>query len=95
LLERHGYLDDFAAFWSSRPEARTIWFSLFTPQKGQDSTERLNPAQRALALERLDRVARRFPKVYLSRAVLQGYARPPSRRRSASLRKRRSAFRPI
>jgi MoaA/NifB/PqqE/SkfB family radical SAM enzyme len=77
LLERADYLDEFAAFWSDRPEARAIWFSLFTPQEGQDSVERLSPAQRALALERLDRVARRFPKVYFSRAVQDGYARPP------------------
>jgi MoaA/NifB/PqqE/SkfB family radical SAM enzyme len=77
LLERADYLDEFAAFWSGRPEARTIWFSLFTPQEGQDSAERLSPAQRALALKRLERVASRFPKVYLSRAVLDGYANPP------------------
>jgi sulfatase maturation enzyme AslB (radical SAM superfamily) len=77
LLERAGYLEEFAAFWSNRPEARAIWFSLFTPQKGQDSIERLNPQQRALALERLDRVANRFPKVCLPRAVLHGYAHPP------------------
>jgi sulfatase maturation enzyme AslB (radical SAM superfamily) len=77
LLQYATYLDDFAAFWSDRPETRTIWFSLFTPQKGQDSVERLSPVQRALVLERLDRVACRFPKVYLSRAVLNGYRRPP------------------
>ena len=77
LLERASYLDEFAAFWSERPEARAIWFSLFTPQKRQDSAERLNPAQRALALERLDQVARHFPKVYMTRAVLKGYAHPP------------------
>jgi MoaA/NifB/PqqE/SkfB family radical SAM enzyme len=77
LLERADYLDEFAAFWSDRPEARTIWFSLFTPQEGQDSAERLSPVQRALALKRLERVASRFPKVYLSRAVLEGYANPP------------------
>ena len=77
LLERATYLDEFATFWSDRPEARTIWFSLFTPQEGHASPERLSPVQRALALDRLDQVARRFPKVYFSRAVLQGYARPP------------------
>jgi hypothetical protein len=77
LLERATYLDEFAAFWSDRPETRIIWFSLFTPQEGKPSVERLSTAQRRLALERLDRVASRFPKVYFSRAVLNGYARPP------------------
>lgn len=31
LLRRSGYLREFAALWSARPEARKIWFSLFTP----------------------------------------------------------------
>jgi len=77
LLERPTYFDEFAAFWSHRPETRTIWFSLFTPQEGQASVERLSAVQRALALERLDRVACRFPKVYFPRTVLEGFARPP------------------
>lgn len=77
LLERATYLDEFAAFWSDRPETRTIWFSLFTPQEGEPGLERLSAAQRGLALERLDGVARRFPKVYFSRAVRDGYLRPP------------------
>ncbi len=77
LLERETYLDEFTAFWSDRPEARKIWFSLFTPQQGQDSPERLTPADRKLALERLARVAARFPKVHLPPSVLDGYARPP------------------
>jgi len=77
LLERPTYLDEFATFWSARPEARSIWFSLFTPQRGQDSAERLSGIERALAVERLARAARRFPKVYMPPAVLQGYAHPP------------------
>jgi hypothetical protein len=77
MLERATYFDDFASFWSDRPEARTIWFSLFTPQQGQHSAERLNPGHRTMALERLHQVAGRFPKVYFSRAVQQGYSSPP------------------
>ena len=77
LLERATYLDEFAAFWSDRTEVRLIWFSLFTPQEGQASVERLSTAQRGLALERLDGVACRFPKVYFPRAVLNGYRCPP------------------
>lgn len=77
LLERETYLDEFAAFWSERPEARKIWFSLFTPQEGQDSAERLAPAQRAQVLERLHRVARRFPKTHFPGAVREGYEHPP------------------
>jgi organic radical activating enzyme len=78
LLARSGYLQDFARFWSGRAEARKIWFSLFTPQEGQESEERLTPRDREYALEQLAGVAARFPKVDLPRRVLDTYRRPPS-----------------
>jgi len=77
MLARDDYLDEFAAFWSRRSEARKIWFSIYTPQEGEQSAERLTPADRRLLLERLPQVAARFPKVYLPRVVLDGYLRPP------------------
>ena len=77
-LLREGYLAEFARFWSSRQEARKIWFSLFTPQEGSDSAERLSPEDRARAIDELEAVAEQFPKVHLPREVLEGYRRPPS-----------------
>ncbi len=41
MLARAGYLSDFCRFWSDRPEVRKIWFSIYTPQQGDSSTERL------------------------------------------------------
>lgn len=79
LLARQGYLRDFAAFWSGRPEARKIWFSLFTPQAGQASEERLTPSDRAFAIRELAGLAPQFPKVHMSRPLLDGLARPPTR----------------
>jgi MoaA/NifB/PqqE/SkfB family radical SAM enzyme len=76
-LCRAGYLSDFASFWSSRPEVRKIWFSLFTPQKGNESAERLDPEDRKAALEALAQLRRVFPKIYLPDAVLNGYYHPP------------------
>ncbi len=43
---RPGYLEEFLRFWSERPEVRKIWFSLYTPQIGEISAERLTPADR-------------------------------------------------
>jgi organic radical activating enzyme len=77
LMQRAGYLHDFAAFWSERPEARKIWFSLFTPQNGQDREERLMPLERERALRDLAGLPALFPKVYMSKVVLGGYAHPP------------------
>jgi len=78
LLQRPGYLRDFALFWSHRPEATKIWFSLFTPQEGEPSEERLTRADRTAAIERLRAVAAEFPKVDLPKAVLEGYLNPPA-----------------
>src|SRR5437899_4106444 len=43
LTMRPGYLDEFLAFWSLRTEVEKIWVSLYTPQIGEVSDERLRP----------------------------------------------------
>ncbi len=78
LLSREDYLQEFASYWSRRQEARKIWFSLYTPQKGERSEERLSARDRLVAIERLARLRPRFPKVHLPESVLGGYRHPPS-----------------
>jgi MoaA/NifB/PqqE/SkfB family radical SAM enzyme len=78
LLQRSDYLSDFASFWSEREEVRKIWFSLFTPQEGDASEERLGPQDRLSVLSELARLRSCFPKIYLPAAVLNGYYHPPS-----------------
>ena len=77
MLRRSDYLGDFAGFWSQRDEVRKIWFSLYTPQEGDDSAERLRPQDRAAALQELAHVRSAFPKVDLPDVVLKGYYAPP------------------
>ena len=36
LVQRDGYLEEFARFWRRSRTARKIWFSLYTPQIGED-----------------------------------------------------------
>jgi hypothetical protein len=76
MVKRPGYLAEFASFWSGRPEANKIWFSIYTPQAGDTSTERLRPEDREALLGELAAVAR-FPKVHLPKMVLEGYRKPP------------------
>lgn len=78
MVGRPGYLAEFARFWTERTEARKIWFSLYTPQRGDSSEERLPPEDRRVALAQLAEVRAAFPKVDLPRAVLEGYANPPA-----------------
>ncbi len=76
MLARRGYLVEFSRFWSGRPEVRKIWFSIYTPQEGDDSPERLRPQDRETLFEEL-RAAAQFPKVDLPRLVLEGFRHPP------------------
>ena len=78
LVQRPGYLREFADFWSRRPEVKNIWFSLFTPQLGEESPERLTPRDRQTVVAELARLRNLFPKVNMPSAVLAGYANPPA-----------------
>jgi MoaA/NifB/PqqE/SkfB family radical SAM enzyme len=77
MLARPGYLADFCRFWSDQPDARKIWFSIYTPQEGDDSPERLRPQDREILFEELSAAAMEFPKVHLPQVVIEGYRNPP------------------
>jgi sulfatase maturation enzyme AslB (radical SAM superfamily) len=76
MLSRRGYLDEFCRFWSDRAEVRKIWFSIYTPQEGDCSPERLRIEDRAALFDELS-ATRTFPKVHLPRIVLEAYRNPP------------------
>lgn len=76
MLERPGYLAEFSRFWAERPEVHKIWFSIYTPQEGDDSPERLRPQDREILFGELSAV-REFPKVHLPRYVIDSYRNPP------------------
>jgi len=77
-IQRRGYLADFADFWSNCKQVDIIWFSLFTPQAGEQSPERLTARDRQMVVTELAQLRGRFPKVKMPSAVLDGYAHPPA-----------------
>jgi MoaA/NifB/PqqE/SkfB family radical SAM enzyme len=77
MLARPGYLAEFCRFWMDRPEASKIWFSIYTPQEGENSLERLRACDRRIVFEELLSVAAEFPKVHLPQMVLDSYRNPP------------------
>lgn len=76
-LQRPDYLEEFVRFWSGRDEVRKIWFSLFTPQQGEQSAERLTLQQRSDAIREVSRLRSLFSKVHMPEVVLEGYLNPP------------------
>ena len=78
IIQREGYLREFATFWSERKGVRKIWFSLYTPQEGEASQERLTPHDRAKVLEELRHLRRSFPLIDMPERVLKGFQDPPS-----------------
>lgn len=71
------YFEEFLSFWSARPEVWKIWFSIFTPQIGEEATEILPPDEREAVLKDIARLRPLFPKMYMPEVVLDGYRRPP------------------
>jgi MoaA/NifB/PqqE/SkfB family radical SAM enzyme len=76
-INRPGYLAEFLKVWSDRPETRKIWISLYTPQRGEISDERLRPADRARAIAELLELRQAFPKLEAPEGLINVYANPP------------------
>ena len=74
---RDGYLEEFVRFWSKNPDTGQIWISLYTPQIGEDSDERLTPADRERVVAALMHLRKGFPKLTLPAGLIEVYARPP------------------
>jgi sulfatase maturation enzyme AslB (radical SAM superfamily) len=77
MTGRPQYFEKFLQFWSERPEVEKIWFSIFTPQVGEEAAENLSPAERADVVTELIRLRGRFPKAVLLNSVLRGLRNPP------------------
>jgi sulfatase maturation enzyme AslB (radical SAM superfamily) len=75
---RAGYLREFTQFWSDQSTVRKIWFSLYTPQVGEESDEKLRPEDRLRVVADLLELRERFPKVEMPRGMIQVYADPPT-----------------
>jgi MoaA/NifB/PqqE/SkfB family radical SAM enzyme len=77
LVNRAGYIEEFLRFWSAKPEIDKIWVSLYTPQVGEVSDERLRPADRKLVVADLLALRQRYRKLALPKGLIDVYANPP------------------
>lgn len=76
-VQRDGYLEQFVDFWSANPHTRQIWVSLYTPQVGEISAERLEPADRERVVAALMMLRTRYPKLRMPKGMIQVYHEPP------------------
>ena len=76
-VRREGYIEEFLRTWQGNPNTRMIWVSLYTPQVGELSMERLSPADRATVVAELRRLRTRFSKLQLLDGMLNVFAKPP------------------
>ncbi len=77
MLARPSYLEEYVAFWNARPEVDHIWVSLYSPQIGEESAERLMPEDRERVADELPRLRLAYPKLLLPEGMGRAFVKPP------------------
>ncbi len=77
VLAGASYLEQYVDFWNARPEVDHIWVSLYSPQKNEESAQRLRQEDRELVADALPRLRRTYPKLLLPAGVARAFVKPP------------------
>jgi MoaA/NifB/PqqE/SkfB family radical SAM enzyme len=77
MMKKPGYIRQFLEFWTPRPEIYKVWFSLFTPQVGDQMPEILTPEERASAVRELLALRLEFPKLDMAEGLIKQFITPP------------------
>ncbi len=78
MLARDGYMEEYVRFWNARSEVRNIWVSLYSPQRGEQSAERLSSSQREFVARELPRLRALYPKLLTPQGYAQALLHPPA-----------------
>src|SRR5579862_8622893 len=78
MLKRESYLEEYVAFWNAQPEVDHIWVSLYSPQIGEESAERLTPEDREYVARELPRLGKTYPKLLLPEGMGRAFVKPPA-----------------
>src|SRR5688572_18929410 len=76
-VRREGYIEEFIKFWSANPAVVQIWISLYTPQVGEISDERLTKDDRDKVVRDLLAIRTRYPKLRTPKGMLESFVLPP------------------
>jgi organic radical activating enzyme len=77
MLSRASYLEEYVSFWNARPEVDHIWVSLYSPQIGEESAERLMPQDREQVASELPRLGRVYKKLLVPEGMARAFVSPP------------------
>lgn len=78
MLERAGYLEEYVCFWNARPEVDHVWVSLYTPQIGEESAEKLTALNREQVARELPPLAKKYPKFLMNDGIARAFLHPPN-----------------
>src|ERR1700683_5145201 len=77
MLARPGYLEEYIAFWNTRPEVNRIWVSLYTPQIGEQTPEMLTREDREILAKELPAMTSKYPKLLMNEGIAGAFVKPP------------------
>lgn len=77
MMKRSGYLREFLDFWSPRAEVRKVWFSVFTPQVGDQLSEILSGEERSRLMGDLLMLRRQYSKLDMPERLIRQMSAPP------------------
>ena len=72
-----GYLEKFVKFWSANQAVSQLWISLYTPQVGELSAERLTKSDRERVVQDLMHLRTLYPKLRMPKGMIESYVVPP------------------
>ena len=72
------YAERYLEFWSAREEVHRIWMSVYTPQRGEQSAERLTLEDRKRLAEAIPELATKYPKFLIKSGMARAILSPPS-----------------
>jgi organic radical activating enzyme len=72
------YAERYLQFWSAREEVHRIWMSVYTPQRGEQSAERLTMDDRKRLADAIPGLAAKYPKFLIKSGIAGAILSPPS-----------------
>lgn len=78
MMKRPGYLREFLEYWSRVDAVEKVWFSIFTPQRGQVMPEILTADERQDAIRQIHELRGSYPKLAMPRRLVDHFANPPA-----------------